>query len=91
MGKKVVSRVKQLRLDMAARLGRDVTLKEVSESTGIAISTLSRIETNQVKGIEFATLAKLAAFYGAESVGDMLALEDAWRARYATTALPSIA
>lgn len=77
--KRVVSRAKQLRLDMAARLGREVTLKEVFDTTGIAISTLSRIENNQAKGIEFATMAKLAEFYGIASTGDLLSLEDARR------------
>lgn len=80
MAKKVVSRAKQLRLNMAARLGREVTLKEVYDATGVAISTLSRIENNQVKGIEFATLAKLAEFYEVTSTNDVLSLEDVWRA-----------
>ena len=81
--KKVITRAKQLRLDMAARLGREVTLKEVYESTGIAISTLSRIENNQAKGIEFATLARLAEFYSVNDAGVLLAILEDWRTRYA--------
>jgi DNA-binding Xre family transcriptional regulator len=80
MAKKITPRVKQLRLDLAAKRGREVTLKEVYEATGIAISTLSRIENNQVKSVEFATLAKLAEFYGAGEIADLLTLEDARRA-----------
>jgi DNA-binding Xre family transcriptional regulator len=80
MAKRVLSKIRQLRLDMAARLGRAVTLAEVSTTTGIAISTLSRLENGQVKGIEFATLVKLAEFYGAQSTNDLISLEDARRA-----------
>jgi DNA-binding Xre family transcriptional regulator len=80
MARVVKSRLKQLRLDKAAQLGRDVPLKEVYDATGIAISTLSRIETNQAKGVEFATLVKLADFYGVSDVGELLSLEEIRRA-----------
>jgi transcriptional regulator with XRE-family HTH domain len=80
MAKKVVPRAKQLRLNLSARLGREVTLREIYEATGIAISTLSRIENNQAKGIEFATLAKLAEFYGISDASALLSIEDARRA-----------
>lgn len=65
-------RAKQLRLERAARLGRDVTLEEVSQSTGIAISTLSNIENNRVGRVDFSTLARLGRFYGVGSVSDLL-------------------
>lgn len=78
--KQIVTRARQLRYEMAARLGRAVTLKEVSQATGVAVSTLSRLESGQAQGIEFATLAKLAAFYGVSSTNDVLSLEDARRA-----------
>ena len=77
MAKKVSSRAKQLRLAMAAKRGREVTLKEVYETTGIAISTLSRLENNQVRGVDFATLAKLAEFYCVSNMADLLAVEEA--------------
>jgi transcriptional regulator with XRE-family HTH domain len=48
---------------MSAREQRDVTLKDVSEATGIAISTLSRLESGSAKRVELETLAKLAAYY----------------------------
>lgn len=65
-------RAKQLRLDRAARLGRDVTLDEVSKSTGIAISTLSNIENNRVARADFGTLTRLAKFYEVQNVGELL-------------------
>ncbi|HEU4328124.1 MAG TPA: helix-turn-helix transcriptional regulator [Roseiflexaceae bacterium] len=76
MAKAVRSRVKQLRLNLAARLGREVTLKEVYTATGIAVSTLSRIENNQIQGIEFATLVKLADFYGVNDIGELIGFEE---------------
>lgn len=76
MARAVRSKLRQLRLNLAAVQGREVTMKEVCSATGIALSTLSRIENNQVQSIEFATLVKLADFYGVKEVGDLLSLEE---------------
>lgn len=80
MPRVVKTRLRQLRLDRAAHLGREVTMKEVCDATGIAISTLSRIENNQVQSVEFATLVKLADFYEVSEVGQLLSLEEIRRA-----------
>jgi transcriptional regulator with XRE-family HTH domain len=80
MGKKVAFRFRQLRREKSAREQRDITLRDVSEATGIAISTLSRLESGSAKGVELDTLAKLAAYYGASSGADLLSVDDAWRA-----------
>ena len=80
MAKRVAFRFRQLRREMSAREQRDVTLKDVSEATGIAISTLSRLESGSAKGVELETLAKLAAYYKADSRADLLSIEDARRA-----------
>lgn len=79
MAKRVAFRFRQLRREMSAREQRDITLKDVSEATGIAISTLSRLESGSAKGVELETLAKLAAFYKTDSGADLLSVEDAWR------------
>lgn len=65
-------KAKQLRLQMAARLGRDVTQEEVSQATGLTVSRLSDIENNKTQGVQFDTLGRLAAFYGLRSVADLL-------------------
>jgi cytoskeletal protein RodZ len=52
MAKNVTFRFRQLRREMSAREQRDVTLKDVSEATAIAISTLSRLESGSAKGVE---------------------------------------
>lgn len=68
--------VKQLRLKRAADLGRDVTLEEVSQSTGIGLSTLSQIENNKVRGVRFETLERLAEYYGLSNSAQLLLMED---------------
>lgn len=68
-------KAKQLRLQMAARLGRDVTQEEVSQATGITVSRISDIENNKTHGVQFDTLARLAKFYGLRDVGELLEFE----------------
>lgn len=72
--KKIVVCIRQLRLERAAQIGRAITLRDVSTATGIAVSTLSRLETGRAKGIEFATLEKLATYYGVTSMDALLAI-----------------
>jgi transcriptional regulator with XRE-family HTH domain len=83
MAKRVVLRFRQLRRERSAQEQRDIRLEDVSKATGIAISTLSRLESGAAKGIELATLAKLAAYYGVNSGADLLLVEDARLARRA--------
>jgi transcriptional regulator with XRE-family HTH domain len=64
-------------------------MKEVCEATGIALSTLSRIENNQVQSVEFATMVKLADFYEVSDVGQLLSLEEIRLALRLAQAQPS--
>ena len=68
----VLWKAKQLRLQQAAKLGRDVTQEEVSQATGLAVSRISAIENNKTKGVEFDTLIRLAQFYQLHSVADLI-------------------
>lgn len=86
MAKRVVPRIKQLRLDRAAHWGRTISIREVSRETGIAVSTLRRMESNEAEGVDFSTLSKLADFYQASNIGDLLTLEDVRRALRAAAA-----
>jgi putative transcriptional regulator len=70
---KVVSKARQLRLNLSAKLGRPVTIEEVAEATGIARPALNRIELNQTERIDFDTITKLCTFYGV-GVGELLEL-----------------
>lgn len=68
---KVVSKAFAARQDYEKRLGRTVTISEVSEKTGIARLTLRRIERGETRGIEFDVLEKLCELYGV-AIGDLL-------------------
>ncbi len=68
---KIVSKVRQLRFNQQAKLGRTITIEEVAEATGISRAALNRIELNQTERIDFDTLMKLCTFYGV-GVGDIL-------------------
>ena len=76
MAKRITSRVRQARLNMAARLGRTVSIREVSRETGIAVSTLRRLEDDKAEGVDFATLTRLAEFYGAARIDDLFQMAD---------------
>ncbi len=76
MAKNVRWTAKQLRLQLAAELGREVDLEEVARATGIGVAQLSRIENNKHRGVRFETLEKLAEFYKLSSVGQLLIMED---------------
>ena len=63
---KMVSKVRQLRLDYSAKIGRDVTIGEAAEGIGITRVALSRLENDLTEQVSFDTLAKIIAFYGRE-------------------------
>lgn len=76
MAKAIRFRLRQLRREVSAKRQHNITLKEISQATGIAISTLSRLESGASKGIELVTLAKLADFYSVSSGSDLLDVVD---------------
>lgn len=61
MAKRIVSTLPEIR----ARHGR-MSLADVFRSTGIAVSTLSKMETGKSKGVDFETLVKLCALFDLE-------------------------
>ena len=71
---KIVSKALQARLNYQARIGRKVSLQDVSESTGITKAALSRIERGETERVDFDILSKLCVFYGV-GVGDLLELD----------------
>jgi putative transcriptional regulator len=68
---KIISKALQARLNYQARVGRKVSLQDVSDATGITKAALSRIERGETERVDFDTLSKLCAFYGV-GVGDIL-------------------
>lgn len=74
---KIVSKVRQLRLDYAQKIGRPVEQKEVADAVGVTEATLSRIERGKITRMDFDTMIKLCSFYGRVlerfiDVGDLL-------------------
>lgn len=70
---RIVSKIKQARLDLAQRIGRDVSVQEVATQIGITRAALRRIENDE----GFMTrdvLARLCEFYGLQP-GDLLKYE----------------
>jgi DNA-binding Xre family transcriptional regulator len=71
---KIVSRARQARLDLAQRLGRDVSVQEVATAIGITRAALHKIESDETF-ISRPVLAKLCEFYKLQP-GDLLKYED---------------
>lgn len=71
---KIVSRVRQARLNYAQRLGRDVSIAEVAVAIGITRAALRKIEMGEVS-VSFPVLARLCEFYKLQP-GDLLGYED---------------
>jgi DNA-binding Xre family transcriptional regulator len=71
---RIVSNARATRLAYQQQIGRDISLSEISEITGISPETIRRLEQNEAHAIGFETLAKLCKFYGV-SVGDLLVVQ----------------
>ena len=80
---KIVSKVRQARLDLAQRLGRDVSVQEVATAIGITRAALHKIETDEAF-LSRPVLAKLCEYYKLQP-GDLLRYEE-WLARRAALA-----
>ena len=81
MAKHIKPQLRKLRLELAVRRGNTVSIREVSRTTGIAVSTLRHLEEGEVKGVDFATITKLAEFYGASRIDDLFQMVDERRTR----------
>ncbi len=71
---KIISRVRQARLDYAQRLGRDVSVQEVATKIGVTRAALWKIEKGDVS-ISHTVLAELCKFYNLQP-GDLIGYED---------------
>lgn len=55
----------QYNADRIKRGDKPVTLREISEETGLSTSTLVALTTNKAKGIQFDTLSALCRYFKA--------------------------
>lgn len=60
---KFTSRARQLRLEYATRVGRDVPLQEVADAIEVDRRSLAKIERGAIQRPNMEILEKLAAFY----------------------------
>ena len=58
--------LKHLIADKELRLGRRINLKEISEETGIHLSTLSRIANQRAANTTIGNLEKICLFFDCE-------------------------
>ena len=68
---RIITKARQLRLNLQAKMGRPVSLQEVADATGIERSALNRIELGKTTRIDFETLERLCRYYDV-GVGDIL-------------------
>lgn len=55
--------LKHLMADMEFKLGRRISLKEISEQTGIHLSTLSRIANQKASNTTIGNLEKICMYF----------------------------
>jgi len=67
-------RLEQLVLEKSTEWGRRITWTEIASGTGVFESTLLRWRKNQVQGIEFDALARVAQYLGCDDIGEILVL-----------------
>jgi transcriptional regulator with XRE-family HTH domain len=60
---KMKSRARQLRLDLASKLGRTVSTREVAEAIDVDRRVVMKIESNEMERPDLEIMAKLATFY----------------------------
>jgi len=58
--------LKHLIADLELKTGRRVSLKEISQETGIHLSTLSRIANQKAANTTIGNLEKICLFFGCE-------------------------
>jgi DNA-binding Xre family transcriptional regulator len=71
---KIVSRARQLRLQLSAREGKVVTIEEAAERAGIDRKALSRLENGETERFDGPMLLKLCALYGV-GIGEILEID----------------
>ncbi len=71
---RIVTKIRQVRLDYQQRIGRDVSIQEVATAIGITRAALSKIERGDAwPGRD--VLASLCKYYGLQP-GELLEYED---------------
>jgi transcriptional regulator with XRE-family HTH domain len=74
---KIVSKARQLRLNLQAKLGREVTIEQVAEAIGVDRRALMRVELGRARLYDAEMMGRLGDYYHAAGVdtSDLLRYE----------------
>lgn len=86
---KIITKVRQLRMQKQLRENRDVPIQEVAMAIGITHAALSNIENRKTERMHFETLRRLCDYYGV-GVGDVLEYDPNKRAIDLVSAVPAL-
>jgi transcriptional regulator with XRE-family HTH domain len=65
---RIISKARQLRLNLQAKLGRDVTIEEVAEEIGVDRRALMRIELGRARLYDAEVMGRLGDYYHAAGI-----------------------
>ncbi len=68
----LVSKYDNLRRAKELREGRDLPIRTVAKESGVASSTVQRVKKAEVENVTVATIARLCAYFEAQSISDLL-------------------
>ena len=71
-GEMIVSKYENLRRAKELRESRDLPIRTVAAECGLATSTVQRVKKAQMENVTVATVAKLCAYFEAQSITDLL-------------------
>lgn len=66
------SRFNDLRRKKAYAEGRDLTLRMVARESGVSLSTIQRINRQQLSRLNLATVDQLCRYFGVRSVAELI-------------------
>lgn len=66
------SRFNDLRRKKAYAEGRDLSLRQVARESGVSLSTLQRINRQQLSRLNLATVDQLCRYFGVRSVAELI-------------------
>jgi transcriptional regulator with XRE-family HTH domain len=65
---KIISKARQLRLNLQAKLGRDVTIEEVAEAVGVDRRALMHVELGRARKYDAEMMGRLGDYYAAAGI-----------------------
>lgn len=70
------TRLRQLKLEKAMRMGKEITYQDVAEATGLSYQTVHRYATKVIPRPDYETVVKLANYFRVSVEDFMLASQE---------------